>query len=182
MLRAWSAGGGRVRAFALARTECRMRGLRVTAPVADDDDREARALAKVFTRLPARDAEAAELTLRYGLVAADLAEVFGLPVEHAERLAADARDLFVDALTAENHVGVAEGGSLGEIVRSPHPLARVAALMPACEPGAELRGRILADLERPATSGERPGRHVPAVIRPRPVVRTNPRRARFVMR
>lgn len=178
MLRAWTSGGDRARAFALVRAECRMRGLRVPTPAIDDSDRDARALARVFTRLPPRDAEAAELTLRYGLGAAELAEVFGLPVEHAERLASDARDLFVDALTAESHVGVNEGAVLGELVRSPHPLARVAGLIPPVEPPAAVRAAVLGDLRRFEPDDRRAYRYGPSALRPHPVGRTGPRRSR----
>ena len=176
MLRAWESGGERARAFALARAECRMRGLRVPMPQTDDEH-DARELARVFTRLPPRDAEAAELTLRYGLGVAELAEVFGLPVAHAERLAADARDMFVDALTAESHVGVSEGAVLGELVRSPHPLARVAALLPCREPDGALRGRVMAGLRRRAEARRKVRLHVPGVVWARSAVRAGgPRR------
>jgi len=185
MLRAWSSGGGRVRALALVRAECRMRGLRTPTPAIDESDRDAAALARVFTRLPPRDAEAAELTLRFGLGAAELAEVFGLPVAHAERLASDARDLFVDALTAESQVGVSEGAVLGELVRSAHPLARVAVLMPPVEPPAELRAAVLSDLRRFEPEECCAHRHGPGVVRPAPVRPPGPgrsRRRRMVVR
>ena len=171
MLRAWESGGERARAFALARAECRMRGLRVPMPRADDEC-DAPELTRVFTRLPPRDAEAAELTLRYGLGATELAAVFGLPVAHAERLVADARDLFADALTAESQVGVSEGAVLGELVRAPHPLARVAALLPCREPDAGLRERVMAGLHRRTGTGRGAARRpVPGVVWARSSVR-----------
>lgn len=178
MLRAWTSGGGRARAFTFVRVECRMRGLRTPTPAIDESDRDAGALARVFTRLPPRDAEAAELTLRFGLDAAELAQVFGLPVEHAERLVSDARALFADALSAESLVGVSEGAVLGDLVRSAHPLARVAGLMPPGEPPAEVRGVVLADLWRVEPEEDRAHRHGPGVIRPHLVGRPVPRRPR----
>ena len=178
MLRAWTSGRGRTRAFALVRAECRMRGLRTPAPAIDESDRDAAALARVFTRLPPRDAEVAELTLRFGLGPAELAEVFGLPEEHAERLTADARTLVVDALTAESEVGVSEGAVLGELVRSAHPLARIAGLMPPVEPPAGLRAAVLSDLRRFEPEECCAHRHGPGVLRPHVVGRPGPNRAR----
>lgn len=165
MIRAWASGGGRVRAFALVRAECRMRGLRTPTPAIDENDRDARAIAPVFTRLPSRDAEAAELTLRFGLGETELAGVFGLPVEHAQRLVHDARALFLEALTAESLVGVSEG-VLSELVRSAHPLARIGGLMPPVEPPAEIRASVLADLLRFAPEECCAHRHGPGVTHP----------------
>lgn len=178
LLRAWTSGRSRARALALVRAECRMRGLRTPTPAVDETDRDAVALGRVFTRLPPRDAEAAELTLRFGLGPAELAEVFGLPEEHAERLTADARALFVDALTAESEVGVSEGAVLGELVRSAHPLARIAGLMPPVEPPAGLRAAVLTDLRRFEPEECCAHRHGPGVLRPHVVGRPGPDRAR----
>lgn len=142
-----------------------MRGLRTPTPAVDESDRDARALAPVFTRLPPRDAEAAELTLRFGLGETELAGVFGLPVEHAQRLVRAVRAQFIEALTAESLVGVSEG-VLSELVRSAHPLARIGGLMPPVEPPAEVREAVLADLVRLAPEHRCVHRHVPGVLPP----------------